>query len=77
MTGRRLRVGLVGANWGVTHVAAWQSLPDVELAAICTSSQRTADAAAQARGIPHAYGETRAWVRLGEFRERTAAASTA
>lgn len=53
----KVRVGLVGANWGLTHVAAWQSLPDVELAAICTSSPRTAEAAASAHGIPNAFSD--------------------
>lgn len=41
----------------LTHVVAWQSLPNVELAAICTSSQRTAEIAARAHGISHAYGD--------------------
>jgi len=51
----KLRVALVGANWGLTHVAAWRSLPDVELCAICTSRQETADKVAGSHGIPAAY----------------------
>ncbi|MBD3759601.1 Gfo/Idh/MocA family oxidoreductase [Rhizorhabdus sp.] len=53
----KVRVGLVGANWGLTHVAAWKSLPDVDLVAICTSNQKSADAAASANGIPNAFGD--------------------
>lgn len=54
----KIRVGLVGANWGATHIAAWQSIPDVELAAICTASQSSAERVATAHGIPQAYGDS-------------------
>ncbi len=52
-----LRVGLVGANadgrgWGaMTHLPAIQALPNVELAALCTSRPESAAQAEQAYGI--------------------------
>lgn len=57
MSNKKVRVGLVGANWGATHIAAWQSIPGVELAAVCTSSQMSAERVATAHGIPQAYGD--------------------
>jgi predicted dehydrogenase len=43
-----LRVGIISANWGAfAHLPAWRSLPGVEVAAICTSRQETAEAAAR------------------------------
>ena len=51
-----LRVGIIGANWTLTHHApAWRLLPGVEVAAVCTSRQETAEAAAAKGGIPKAY----------------------
>jgi predicted dehydrogenase len=42
-----LRVGIIGAAWGgFAHLPAWRSLPDIEVTAICTSRQATAEAAA-------------------------------
>ena len=53
---RKLRVGVVGANWTLNvHAPAWRMLPDVEVTAICTSREETARAAAQAAGIERAY----------------------
>jgi len=52
-----MRVGVVGANWGLNHVAAWRSIPDVEVAAICTAHRETAEAVARDRAIPQAYWE--------------------
>lgn len=47
-----LKVGIISANWGAfAHLPAWRSLPDVEVTAICTSRQETAEAAAEKFGI--------------------------
>ncbi|MDI1436188.1 Gfo/Idh/MocA family protein [Polyangium sorediatum] len=44
----KLRVGIVSANWGaIAHLPAWRLLGDVEVTAICTSRQETAEAAAK------------------------------
>lgn len=61
MTGRQpLRVGMIGANWGIVgHLPAWRNLPGVEVTAICTAHEETAAAAAQAHSIPHAYHDYR------------------
>src|SRR3546814_4089872 len=57
---RPLRVGMIGANWGIVgHLPAWRNLPGVEVAAICTAHEETARAAADAHGIPHAYHDYR------------------
>jgi predicted dehydrogenase len=51
-----LKIGIIGANWTLTHHApAWRLLPGVEVAAICTAHQDTAEAAAAKGNIPHAY----------------------
>ncbi|MEJ0045327.1 MAG: Gfo/Idh/MocA family oxidoreductase [Rhodospirillales bacterium] len=50
-----LKVGIVGANWTLFHAAAWRNVPGVEVAAICTAHQETAEAAAAENGIPNAY----------------------
>jgi predicted dehydrogenase len=47
-----LRVGIVSAGWGAfAHLPAWRALPGVEVVAICTSRQATAEAAAARYGI--------------------------
>ncbi|MET0241059.1 MAG: Gfo/Idh/MocA family oxidoreductase [Sphingobium sp.] len=47
-----LKVGIISANWGAfAHLPAWRSLPGVEVTAICTSRQETAEAAASRFGI--------------------------
>src|SRR3546814_18060613 len=57
---RPLRVGMIGANWGIVgHMPAWRNLSGVEVAAICTAHEETARAAADAHGIPHAYPDYR------------------
>lgn len=57
---RPLRVGMIGANWGIVgHLPAWRNLPGVEVAAICTAHEDTARAAADAHGIAHAYHDYR------------------
>ncbi len=41
-----LRVGIVSAGWGAfAHLPAWRAIPGVEVTAICTSRQETAEAA--------------------------------
>lgn len=49
----KLRVGIVSANWGaIAHLPAWRALGDaVEVTAICTSRQETAEAAAAQFGL--------------------------
>lgn len=50
------KVGIIGANWSLkVHGMIWKQLPDVEVAAVCTAHQETAEAAAAAFGIPKAY----------------------
>lgn len=50
--GRKLRVGIVSANWGaLAHLPAWRTLPGVEVTAICTSRQESAEAAASQLGV--------------------------
>jgi predicted dehydrogenase len=47
-----LKVGIVSANWGAfAHLPAWRSIEGVEVTAICTSRQETAEAAAEKFGI--------------------------
>ena len=53
---RKLRVGIIGANWSLkVHGAAWKRIEAVEVAAICTAHRETAERAAQAHAIPRAY----------------------
>jgi predicted dehydrogenase len=64
----KLRVGLIGATVGrgwamASHIPALRALPGFELAAIATSRQETADAAAKHFGVPLAFGDYRAMVR--------------
>jgi predicted dehydrogenase len=41
-----LRVGIISANWGtLAHLPAWRAVPGVEVTAVCTSRQITAEAA--------------------------------
>ncbi len=61
MTGL-LRVGIIGASaeggWARdSHVPAVQALAGLELAAVATSSQATADASARAFGVAAGYGD--------------------
>ena len=54
-----LRVGIIGATGGwarESHVPAVQKLAGLELAAVASSNQRTADAAARQYGVKAAYG---------------------
>jgi len=60
-----LRIGLIGVNAGrgwarLAHVPAITSLAGLELAAVATRRQESADAAAAAFGVGKAYGDTAA-----------------
>jgi len=62
VTRPRLKVGIISANWGVqAHLPAWRTLSDdIEVAAICTAHQDTAEAAAHANNIGRAFWDYRA-----------------
>jgi len=62
-----MRVGVVGANWGLNHVAAWRSVPDVEVAAICTAQRETAEKVAREQAIPQAYWDVDALLADGSL----------
>jgi predicted dehydrogenase len=67
---KTLRVGIIGASaeggWAREgHVPAVQGLAGLELVAVATNSQKTADAAAKAFGVPGAYGSGRELIRAG------------
>lgn len=49
----KLKVGIVSANWGaIAHLPAWRMLSDeVEVTAICTSRQESAEEAARQFGV--------------------------
>ncbi len=54
------KIGIIGANWSLkVHGSAWRMLPGVELAAVCTAHRETAEAAAEAYGVPRAYWDFR------------------
>ena len=56
---KSLRVGIIGATGGWakdSHVPAVQMLAGLELAAVAANSQASADQAAEALGVPAAYG---------------------
>jgi predicted dehydrogenase len=59
--GKPLRVGIISASWGArAHLPAWRAVDGVEVTAICTSRQATAEAAAQDFGIERAFWDFRA-----------------
>jgi predicted dehydrogenase len=65
---RTLRVGLIGASadagWArVSHVPAIKALAGLELAAVATRDQKSADAAAKAYGVPAAFADGLAMAR--------------
>ncbi len=67
-----LRVGIVGANaergWAKeAHVPALQNLPCLKLMAVATRSEKSAQAAAQAFGADHWYGDALALVGSDEI----------
>lgn len=51
-----LKVGIIGANWSLkVHGAAWRRIEGVEVAAVCTAHQATAEQAARDYAIGKAY----------------------
>ncbi len=68
MTRQIPRIGLLGANsehgWAsFTHLPALAALPDVELVAVGTRHQESADATARRYGVPRAYSNAADLVR--------------
>jgi predicted dehydrogenase len=68
MTAEKLRVGIVGANvrrgFAIdAHIPALRLLADLEISAVCTTRQASADEAAAYLGIPLAFTDP---VRLAE-----------
>jgi predicted dehydrogenase len=56
-----LRVGIVSAGWGAyAHLPAWRAVPGVEVTAICTSRQETAEAAKARLGLPRGFWDAEA-----------------
>ncbi len=67
MTDTQIGVGIIGVEPGrswsaVAHIPALRSLPQYRLAALSTRRQESADAAARAYGIEHAFGNHQALV---------------
>jgi predicted dehydrogenase len=63
----RIGVGIIGVEPGrswsaVAHIPALQALPQYEIVALSTTRQESADAAARAYGIAHAFADHRALV---------------
>ena len=61
-TNGKIRVGIVGVspNRGfasIAHIPALQALPEFEIAAVCTTRQESAEAAARHFGIPLAFSD--------------------
>jgi predicted dehydrogenase len=60
MTGRPLRVGVIGASYAAgSHLPVYARLPEIEVTAIATAHRDTAEAAARRFGIPAAYDDYR------------------
>src|SRR3954462_529464 len=58
----KIRVGFVGASASrgfasIAHIPALRALPQFEIAAVCTTRQETADAAARHYGAPLAFSD--------------------
>jgi predicted dehydrogenase len=58
----KIRVGVVGASASrgfasIAHIPALRALPEFEIAAVCTTRQETADAAARHYGVPLAFSD--------------------
>src|SRR5712691_2694739 len=61
-TSRKIRVGIVGASASrgfasIAHIPALRALPQFEIAAVCTTRQESAEAAARHFGIPLAFSD--------------------
>ena len=61
-TSDKVRVGIVGASPGrgfasIAHIPALQALPGIELVAVCTTRQESAEAAARHFNIPLAFSD--------------------
>lgn len=53
---RTIRVGVIGlGDFGESHLRAYQSLPNVEIAAVASRSAERADEVARKYGVPKAY----------------------
>ena len=64
MAQEKLRVAIVGATpgrgWGPrAHIPTYQTLPELELAAVCTARPESAQAAAAEFGVPKHYSDYR------------------
>lgn len=60
----KIRVGIVGANpsrgfASIAHIPALRALPNLEIIALCTTRQDSADAAARHFGVPLAFSDAR------------------
>src|SRR5256885_12161338 len=58
----KIRVGIVGASASrgfasIAHIPALRALPQFEIAAVCTTRQETAEAAARHYGVPLAFSD--------------------
>ena len=63
-----LRVGIISAGWGTFgHLPAWRSVPGVDVVAVCTSREGTAEAAAANLDIPRAYWNAEDMIREGDI----------
>src|SRR5499427_1730595 len=61
-TSGKIRVGIVGANpsrgfASIAHIPALRALPELEIAALCTTRQDSAEAAARHFGVPLAFSD--------------------
>ncbi len=64
MAAEKVRVAVIGATWGErAHVPAAKSLPEMELAAVCTAHPETAAAMAERTGAAMAYSDISQLVR--------------
>ncbi len=50
-----MRVALIGANWGLSHLAAWRSVPGVEIVGVCTAHRESAERVAREHSLPTAF----------------------
>jgi predicted dehydrogenase len=60
MVGKKIRVGIIGANVGYgwtprSHAPAIAEMPEIEFSAVCTSREETAKESADTYGVPLAF----------------------